>query len=1668
MAPASAATDTDPEFRLTKGDLEYILNQIDISEAHAEALRTGDTGYSLVCEDPTDRSWTCVPDPKLPYGLRTVDGSFNNLETDERRTYGAAGQVFPRLAEPTFRDADSYDPDGPNGPAGPVQTSYTQKNGYVVDYDPRMISNLVVDQTVRNPAAVAMMEQVEGAYAFDHDGDGFSWQEYSSSPDYDPTRKLPGTPDRVFIPAQSPDVGLSAPFTGWFTLFGQFFDHGLDLVSKGGNGQVLLPVQPDDELYVEGSRTNFIPLTRATNLPGADGVLGTGDDVQEHVNRTTPWIDQNQTYTSHPSHQVFLREYVLEHGRPVPTGHLLDGAKGGAPTWAEVKAQAREVLGIELDDMDVLSVPLLVTDPYGRFVAGDSGLPQLVTADGPVEGDLVAPADATAALDAGVAFLDDIAHGAEPKADGTHDVTLLESHYLNGDGRGNENIGLTAVHHIFHSEHNRVADHVDELLDSIQASDPEFVERWHADDRAWDYGERVFQAARYVTEMEYQHLVFEEFVRTIQPEIDAGPLNETLYHSDIDPAVTAEFAHVVYRFGHSMLTTDVDRSGFGTESLPLFDAFLNPSEFTDGGRLTPDQGAASVLQGMAGQTGNGIDEFVDSTLRNQLLGVGLDLAAINIARARDTGMPTLQEIRATFYEQTADSSLKPYASWKEFELGLKNRASVVNFIAAYSTHPTVVAETTVDGRRAAAQALYADPAFMAGNDGLAQVDFWVGGLAERPMDFGGMLGSTFNAVFEGHMEALQNGDRFYYLFRVVGTNLIHQLEGNSFSELAMRNTDASLLHHDIFADPTRTFDVADRSTWDDGDPATPDLAEIDGWVRFDGEDHVNMHGTPQDDRLHGGVGDDSIWGHDGDDRLEGWEGNDILVGRHGDDILQDRFGADVMHGGDGNDAINAGSGLDLLFGGFGDDFVLHGQDITQSFAGGGRDLVKGGNANDVLTGNEDDDWLEGGLGFDLLQGDNALTFQNDPNGGADVLIAGSGLDDHDAEGGDDIMDNNGIDRHIGMMGFDWVTHKHDSLPANVDLGITAFQPPDVILSRSRFSNVEGASGWNGNDVLRGNSAPGDPALASRGGHELTQAHLDRVKGLRELLGGGDVPRYATAFMTADTQNANNILLGGAGSDILEGRGGDDVIDGDAALDFYLEWRPESGPVERQETMQGFQARVFDGVINPGDIHIVREVVTPRADGVVDTAVYEDVRDMHTITDNGDGTWKVAYTDGDAGGLATGVDILRNIERIRFADVTIDLTTGQPTPGAASGTIELSTMNPVEDQEISVVLDPANPSFTDPDGIDYGTVTYTWQWSDDEGEWTDSVSGTGAMAFTPGDAELGTLRVVATFTDGAGNLESITSLETLPVQNVNDAPTYPELTPASPTVGEAVVFGVDSLVDPDGTHNDDGDLVVDLRFQWFQSNGSSWSLLPGATGSTFTPTADQQDRRLRMVLTYTDVRGTAERIVLETGPVSSLATAPGAPALGEVTPGHTSATVTWTAPAETGGLDLLGYSVEVQDLDGNRVGPLRPVAAGTTSLVVNGLANGTEYRFRVQATNLVGGGEFSQLSEPVTPVSLTPGAPSVGEPVAGDRSARVRWTAPTEVGGSELTGYEVQVISNGGVRRVGGIPASARHADVTDLVNGTQYTFAVRAVNAQVTAPPAPHPTGTCSSGSPRR
>ena len=93
--------------------------------------------------------------------------------------------------------------------------------------------------------------------------------------------------------------------------------------------------------------------------------------------------------------------------------------------------------------------------------------------------------------------------------------------------------------------------------------------------------------------------------------------------------------------------------------------------------------------GSSDQVGNELDEFVTETLRNNLLGLPLDLPTLNLTRAREAGVPPLNDVRRQIHAETNDAQLAPYTSWADFGQHLKHPESLINFVAAYGTHPTI-------------------------------------------------------------------------------------------------------------------------------------------------------------------------------------------------------------------------------------------------------------------------------------------------------------------------------------------------------------------------------------------------------------------------------------------------------------------------------------------------------------------------------------------------------------------------------------------------------------------------------------------------------------------------------------------------------------------------------------------------------------------------------------------------------------------------------------------------------------------------------------------------------------------------------------------------------------------------------------------------------------------
>ncbi|MEI6404786.1 MAG: peroxidase family protein [Actinomycetes bacterium] len=826
------------------------------------------------------------------YGVRNVDGSCNNITNILARSttkagtaynqvvdaadsagWGAGDQNFIRLGKQAV--AANYAGLALNDTLSPTQIAYQDASSFIVDPTPRLISNLISDQTDNNPAAVAAADQ-SAAILY-------------GAPTGSSEVAVNATTGRVSqvqsIPNVTPDYNVSAGYNSWFTLFGQFFDHGLDLVPKGGSN-VYIPLDQNDPVYVDSQYSpNYMVLTRAAD-PNNSG---------DSLNITTPYIDQSQTYGSHASTNFFMREYRFDgtNGAPSPTGRLVEGSdqayttlagnvkmpsawvSGGLirtdavagstltdPTgandttnhglaqWKDMKAQAR-LLGLKLTDFDVNDVPVIATDAFGNFVADPAtGFPMVLMTNGShfvwasgnptnpivIGGDTLSGISGYHAVSSGHAFINDTMSTAVPFGRSgaaltpDHDTVMnsplaidnsgtyyddesLDVHYVAGDGRVNENIGLSSIHSVFHSEHNVLAQDITNLL-AADGGDPlvtsAFRSEWKNADGTMN-GNRLYAVSRWITEMEYQHMVYDEFVRRISPSL---PLF-IAYDPTVNAGITAEFASAVYRLGHSMLNETIARSNPGTfydpasnQDVSLITAFTNPAQArlvrpaaiasasgsSDGSSVTytmvtdeiaPNVGsvvsvsgmtnsqfnilsgvvsartrdsdtgdgsfeisqyyppagsgepmdlndaastydvadtastvttvsdtdstsvakvaiddpgddgydfsamtsAAMIAQGMSSQRGNEIDEFVTDGVRNNLLGLPLDLASLNLTRGRDTQLPTLNQYRAQ-----NNSSLPAYTSWIDFFTKMRYPESGVNFVAAYGTHPTLLSD----------------------------------------------------------------------------------------------------------------------------------------------------------------------------------------------------------------------------------------------------------------------------------------------------------------------------------------------------------------------------------------------------------------------------------------------------------------------------------------------------------------------------------------------------------------------------------------------------------------------------------------------------------------------------------------------------------------------------------------------------------------------------------------------------------------------------------------------------------------------------------------------------------------------------------------------------------------------------------------------------------------
>ncbi len=477
-----------------------------------------------------------------------------------------------------------------------------------------------------------------------------------------------------------------------------------------------------------------------------------------------------------------------------------------------------------------------------------------------------------------------IGENAYPNATGG---LLGDFQYIAGDVRANEHIGLTAVHNLLVREHNRIALGLHERL---EAGDKALIEKYEDFKDYSQVGEAdlyeeeikdefLYQSARKVIGAQVQIISYKEFLPLLIGKNSLAKYKG--YDPDINPQISVEFANAAYRLGHTLVSNQllrVDSNGMTETSLA--EAFFNPED-------VQTNGVDTLLTGLIFQGAEEVDNQIVDGVREFLFPAGtggFDLAAINIARGREVGIPSYTEV----YKKIFGTEISSFS--KLHKLGLFSKSVVNLFKDAYES---------VD-----------------------QIDLWLGGVSELPAKHGGLLGPTLSYFVADQFARSRDGDKFFYLNDLEHLHILApDIEYTNLADLIRNNVaDPYLVPDDAFKVPYEKSIYGDDSHNVLKGNRRDDLIEGKG-----GNDKI--HGRGGRDILFGGWGDDKLYGNGGADKIFGGDGKDELYGNGGKDYLHGGAGADYIRGGAGADYIRGGTGDDYIRGGAGPDTYLFGSKL---------------------------------------------------------------------------------------------------------------------------------------------------------------------------------------------------------------------------------------------------------------------------------------------------------------------------------------------------------------------------------------------------------------------------------------------------------------------------------------------------------------------------------------------------------------------------------------------------------------------------------------------------------------------------------------------------------------------------------------------------------------------
>ncbi len=215
-------------------------------------------------------------------------------------------------------------------------------------------------------------------------------------------------------------------------------------------------------------------------------------------------------------------------------------------------------------------------------------------------------------------------------------------------------------------------------------------------------------------------------------------------------------------------------------------------------------------------------------------------------------------------------------------------------------------------------------------------------------------------------------------------------------------------------------------------------------------------------------------------------------------------------------------------------------------------------------------------------------------------------------------------------------------------------------------------------------------------------------------------------------------------------------------------------------------------------------------------------------------------------------------------------------------------------QVSETLTVDTSGIADADGLTNASFAYRWLADDVE------IAGATASTYTLTSSEQGkTIRVRLSFTDDAGNEESVTSAATEAVTVANSPASGAPSISGTAQVSETLTVDTSGIADADGLTN------ASFAYRWLADDVE----IAGATASTYTLTSSEQGKTIKVRLSFTDDAGNEESVTSAATEAVTVANSPasGAPSISGTAQVSETLTVDTSGIADADGLTNASFA-----------------------------------------------------------------------------------------------------------------------------------------------------------------